>query len=529
MSDQLIQAKTRAGFDSAKSQGQIASDEIAFIEDTRQIYAKDKFYTAIPAGGSIGQILTWKADGQAQWTSLDIVDMLAYGVEWDITVADPTLTRIGNILLHKQLPIQSALRGCVAQGDQVVYYLNADNWAYKEDGTASRLDGYDGNVMVEVPDFYFKGYNLGNKRRFYLSTQRIDSTWSYFPKCLVAAYRNTVLNTVPENMGYLSTLPVNSAISVVNTSTYCRGGGNRVNYDQYLDSDPFRTDLGKPRTNITRADMRTYARNAKAEMLSYEQYKDIFYWLWVVEYATFNSQLAYNEDLTSEGFRQGGAGTSMTDGNYNYQTYYNGNYPVTPCGYGNDLGNHTGIKNITINMPTQSGGSATSAQSFQMYRWRGFDNIFGDIWTGLEGYIADTPLEGASDPSILPTAYIITNPDNYTDSLDDIEEKAARSFKMPHSEGDIKQIFNGQYGDTVPEAIGGSTSTYHCDHYWINYNNTPKTLVVGGSLAYGAQAGLSSFSSNDLVSGRSARRGFRSIYQNKLPEYGLSDDWEYLP
>ena len=42
------------------------------------------------------------------------------------------------------------------------------------------------------------------------------------------AYRSTVLNTVPENMGYLSTLPVNSAISVVILNAYCRGGGNRT-------------------------------------------------------------------------------------------------------------------------------------------------------------------------------------------------------------------------------------------------------------------------------------------------------------
>jgi hypothetical protein len=33
------------------------------------------------------------------------IDMLSYGVEWDITVADPTCTRIGNPLFHKSLPI----------------------------------------------------------------------------------------------------------------------------------------------------------------------------------------------------------------------------------------------------------------------------------------------------------------------------------------------------------------------------------------------------------------------------------------
>lgn len=113
-------------------------------------------------------------------------------------------------------------------------------------------------------------------------------------------------------MGYLSTLQANSAISVVNTHDYCRGGGNRSESDQYLATDPFRTDLGKPMTNISRATMRIYSRNAGSEMLSYDQYKNIFYWLYVVEYANFNCQEAYNEALTDEGYRQGGMGYSIT-------------------------------------------------------------------------------------------------------------------------------------------------------------------------------------------------------------------------
>lgn len=41
----------------------------------------------------------------------DPKNLLAYGVEWDSTNSSPVLTRIGNMSLHKSLPIQSALRG----------------------------------------------------------------------------------------------------------------------------------------------------------------------------------------------------------------------------------------------------------------------------------------------------------------------------------------------------------------------------------------------------------------------------------
>jgi hypothetical protein len=179
-----------------------------------------------------------------------------------------------------------------------------------------------------------------------LSTVKIDDTYTYQPEILVDAYRSTVLNAVPENMGYLSTLTVNSAISVVNTNAYCRGGGNRSESDQYLATDPFRTDLGKPRTNISRATMRTYSRNANSQMLSYDQYKNIFYWLYVVEYANFNSQEAYNATLTDEGYHQGGMGASITT--MDKWNEYNGYYPLTPCGYGNTLGNGTGLVSLTI-------------------------------------------------------------------------------------------------------------------------------------------------------------------------------------
>lgn len=246
-------------------------------------------------------------------------------------------------------------------------------------------------------------------------------------------------------MGYLSTLPVNSTISVVNTATYCRGGGNRSANDKYLEGveasegveavekDVFRTDLGKPRTSINRPTMRTYARNAGNEMLSYDQYKNIFYWLYVIEYANFNCQEAYNASLTDEGYHQGGMGPGVTTINSTNWSNYNGYYPLTPCGYLNEIGNGTGIKAMTLPAATTPSGTAIPTITFQVPRWRGFDNPFGDIWTNLDGVIIDTPLAGASDTSILPTCYIITDPKNYTDSLTGVEEKATRIVKQCHN------------------------------------------------------------------------------------------------
>lgn len=647
----------------------------------------------VPKDGHERQILSWKASGEAKWEDLANVftgleEILAYGVQWDTTVSDPHLTRIGNMSLHKTLPIQSQLKGCIAQGDQVIYWLDENDWKWRKNPITQNmtlavsedvytivndlfadnryknqwlrinnisckviaidtgsttatltpdetieagnydvelgavLNGYDGTVRVYCPNFYIKSYIEGDIRKVYISTVKIDASWTYQHEILVDAYRCTVLNTVPENMGYLSTLPVNSLISVVNTDSYCRGGDNRIANDTYLTTDQFRSDLGKPRTNINRVTARTYARNAGSELLSYEQYKNIFYWLWVIEYANFNSQDTFNEELTSEGYRQGGMGPGINS--FENWLEFNGQSPITPCGFGNSLGNNTGIitidafdfeyvtntilnmsnyvkysdsavitnsdtsvvvseilqantrylargwsdctgdviynivglqsgqtiefvtnnniiataktdGNITVSWPTEIKGDrqlrsqftgecnitisivSASTSSIQlsvstksMPRWRGFDNPFGDIWTNLDGVLIDTPTTGASDTNILPICYIITDPEKYTDSLDGIEEVADRSYKQPHSEGYIGEWHLGEAADMVPESTGGNTTQYKCDHYQINYNDTPKTLLMGGHANYNSRAGLGNFVSAYLVSSSSAFISFRS-------------------
>lgn len=108
----FIQAKTKSGFKSRLEAGDIKDNSIVFIEDSDQIWAKGKYYTAIPKGGHEGQILAWKADGEVKWEDLanmftGLEEVLGYGVQFDTTVSDPHLTRIGNMSLHKSLPIQS--------------------------------------------------------------------------------------------------------------------------------------------------------------------------------------------------------------------------------------------------------------------------------------------------------------------------------------------------------------------------------------------------------------------------------------
>lgn len=458
----------------------------------------------IPAGGTAGQILVNNGDGTAEWQDnqgggidyTGLEDIYSYGVEWDSTVADPTLTRIGNPLLHKSLPIQSQYKGCVANGAEINYYLNPNDWSQKADGTPSVLDGTDGTVRVHIPKFYGKSGVEGTKRWVRMSTIKMDNTWIEIPEMLVDAYRSTVDTTV-------SATP--KAVSVVNTTAQFRGGGNRTANDTYLDTDAFRSDLGKPRTNISRANMRTYATNAGSEMLCYEYYKWIFYWAWVVEYATLNSQKAYTADLTAEGYHQGGLGDGVTTWNGDWNTY-NGYYPLTPCGYCNDIGNFTGVKDLVIPETVINESTTVASKTFKVPRWRGFDNPFGDIWTNLDGIILERT--AANQPS---SVYTTTDPTAFGDD-NTAKGKMTVAGTEIASDGWIKDYDLGETGEIIPSVVGGSATTYMCDYHYCNASSTAlRTLLVGGSALHGGHAGLGSFHSFNGVGNADAKVGFRTL------------------
>lgn len=531
-----------------------------------------------------------------------VLDNISYGVSWKPNVADPVLTRVGNMNYHKTLPIQNNMKGCIAQmknGAKIMYFLNPTDWRWREDTSAfilqaqelnvtdntytitndifstlqyenqwlriivnkgsllnrytackiisidtstktatiipedisgnipintlaihdntlvagtydvelgAVLNGYDGEVMVLVPEFWIKSWDTDTRREVRISPSKIDDTWEHQPKLLVAAYHDTVLNTIPENMGYLSTLEANSALSVMNTNSYCRGGNNSSTYDAYITSDRFRSMLGKPITNIPRATMRSYCRKSGKEILSYLQYKRVLYWLYFIEYANFNCQARFNSELTSEGFKQGGLGNGVTTVNSGYWDFYNDNNPLTPNGYTNEFGNGTNIKAMTIVMPTVSGGEPTSSTTQYVPRWHGIENPFGDIWNNVDGIIISSSsiVENGKGYS---EVYATEDPLLYSDS--DYSKMRVVGIELNEG-GYIKEWDLGNTAEIIPRLNGGNTTQYKCDYHWINPAKGLRTLFLGGTASGGGDDGLGYFRSDNDVDYAYAYFGFRS-------------------
>ena len=509
---------------------------------------------------------------------VSVLDLMSYGISWKPNVADPAVTRVGNMSYHKTLPIQNNMRGCIAQmkdGAKIMYFLDPTDWRWRENPrgsilksqaltvTASTytltnaifstfqyegqwlkindipcqvlvidtstntatikpdspidagnydvelgavLNGYDGEVMVLIPEFWIKSWDTAIQREVRIAPSKIDDTWEHQPKLLVAAYHDTVLNTIPENMGYLSTLEANSALSVMNTNSYCRGGNNSSTYDAYITSDRFRSMLGKPRTSISRDTMRANCRRSGKEILSYLQYKRVLYWLYFIEYANFNCQARFNSELTSEGFRQGGLGDGVTTVNGRYWNFYNGYNPLTPNGYTNEFGNGTNIKAMTIVMPTVSGGEPTSSTTQYVPRWHGIENPFGDIWNNVDGIIINSSsiVENGKKYS---EVYATEDPLLYSDS--DYSKMRVVGIEL-NEEGYVKEWDLGNTAEIIPRLNGGNTTQYKCDYHWTNNATGLRTLLLGGSADAGGSAGLGGFYSDHGVGDASAPVGFRS-------------------
>lgn len=415
-------------------------------------------------------------------------DDCSYGVEFDVTVSSPTCTRIGNTNLHKSLPVHSRMKGCLLDDDgNVVEYLNPNDW------TGNVLDGSRGQVMVEIPAHFRKFETDGNKRRVRISELPLAG-YHVVPKTYVSAYEATVQRSTSK------------LASVKNTSVDYRGGGNNSEWD-----GTYRSMCGMPATSISRTNFRKYARNRKTtstewNCMTYDVQKTL-YWLFVTEYATLNTQAAYNPVLTSEGLRQGGLGSGVTNLNGTLWSTFNGYNPVIPCGTTDSLGNNTG--EVIYTMPTEYDSSNTI--EVQVPRYRGVENPFGHIWQWTDGInVRISPTE-ANGGDGLSKVFVCSDPSKFTDSGYTGYSHVGNEAR---AEGYVKEVIFGNGGEIMPSVCGGGSTTYFCDYHYTNIptSETLRGVLFGGNALYGAAAGFASAYSSDVPSYTLARFGSRLCF-----------------
>lgn len=410
----------------------------------------------------------------------------AYGVEWDTASSSPDGVRVGNLQLHRELPVQSKMRRCLLDRDGGVkeYLDNELSWG------GSYLDYA---VMTEIPEHWYKLYFNGTKFRMMLSEVPLPG-YKHVDKFYISTYEARIYRT--DNL--LCSAAGASKLSDPNSINF-RGGDNTAEWD-----DTYRSLLGLPVTNLTRDQFRQAARKRGSgwEMYTYGAHKTLF-WLFAVEYATLNSQKPFNAQKDANGFSQGGLGlgpTQMTD-----WTNFNNTNPLIPCGYTNEFGNGSGEKAYVVK--NASGGTHATLMA---NRYRGIENPFGHIWKYTDG----ANIQVTTGDAGLSVLWTTDDPSNFSDTSYIGYDKKGNICR---TNGYVKRVLLGEDGGIVTTEIGGSSSTYWCDYYYT-YTSINRMLMVrvGGDADRALDAGLTCVAANLAPSDGSRNSSSRLCF---FPKY----------
>ena len=457
-----------------------------------------KLYQKSPDNNTKGNITIHKVkleygDLSTEWTPAwedipDIEERYAYGVEWDMASSSPDGKRVGNMQLHRELPVQSGMSGVVLDNNGGINNYLGDTWSdFSINLPSSSPENF--SVMTMIPRHWYKFYFNGTKFRCMMSAIPLPG-YKYVDYFFISSFEASI---------YRSKGLLMSRLGIDSTYDEYRGGDNTAEWD-----GTYRSLLGRPVTNLTRDQFRQAARKRGSgwEMYTYNAHK-ILFWLFAVEYATLDSQKPFNAQKDANGFAQGGLGagpTQMTD-----WTNFNNANPLIPCGYTNEFGNGSGEKAYVVK--NASGGTHATLMA---NRYRGIENPFGHIWKYTDG----ANIQVTTGDSGLSILWTTDDPSNFSDTSYTGYDKKGNICR---TNGYAKKMLLGEDGDIVATEVGGSSSTYWCDYYYTyTQANRLQVVLVGGRAGDGSVAGLACVSTADAPSAASRNLGSRLCF---FPEF----------
>lgn len=401
-----------------------------------------------------------------------------YGVSWSETSSNPDCTRIGNMDMHRSLPIQSMMKGYLyfKDGNPLCRMLKLnDSWTKCENYSAggwrdvdTLLEDNNINVMIKIPEFWWiDDYTESTETHDLKICPHAKPGWYHHKEAYVSAYE-----------GYID-------------GNYYRSSKNKI-----------------PSVNFTRSAVRPKARanglGNSWNIYTYNEHRAICH-LFLVEYATRNSQKAVNTALTVEGFRQGGLGSGCTTGTVTI----NGatTYSFIPTGSSDSLGSGSGEVTVTIQQ-TDSSGSNTTTTTRKCNRYRGIENPFGHVWKHTDDVIS-VYISGYG----ARFWYKCDSPDHFGDSI---------SYDNPYYKNiAANAVVTGYKTKIVTTSTcdffalscnNGSETTYWCDYNWDNTDGSLHCLLIGGGSGHGGAAGLFTLISGAGVGNSAANLGSRLTY-----------------
>ena len=417
-----------------------------------------------PANPSEGMAYYDKADstlkywnGETYITLKDSVPAEGYGFEYDATTASPACVP-GTGEAPTVTEVHRNIRACVLKADgSVSYYLNPSDWSKQINGDPSDLTGADGNVMIEIPAFYYKEDIDGSLRKPKLSSVPLpgfklhpafvkdgkEVAYRYY-----GAYDACVYSESSKE--YIDGLNLDNNASFINPAT----GKPRV--------DPSVDKLASvkgfyPMVGLTRNEFRQLAANVGEgwRQVDYDLVAAVQL-LYLVEYQTFFSQAVL--------------GSGNTNGSYVASSDSQIDSPHTIAGAGDSIG--TGSTDPT----TGAGVNAKPGTSFMKYR--GIENFYGNAWNWADGINVNIGNVG--------TVYVTNDSQYFADNTSEGMKLVAST--LPTDRGYISQLQKSPPYFLSASNSGGSSTTYVTDYHYGS-SSLNRVVLVGGGAAFGASAG----------------------------------------
>ncbi len=381
------------------------------------------------------------------------------GVEWN--QANDVLYRY-NVFTRAQFDTISPwqdMRRCMVEDDgSINYYIDPDdptkigeviNTGTYTTGAASDHTGTHGQVMVYVPKFYYKSSKVGNVYTWEISNTLLDG---------FAIHPVFVSNTVEKDYFLFSAFEGNvssnvmRSISGVQPSTSTNVTGAIANFRTYAQArNPDPTPEGWVATSGWQQQL--FNQTCAIQLL------------YLVEYANFDSQSTIGKGVVD-----------IASGTVNHSINTGGTI---------SLGNTSGMASGTDGVVSIS--------------YRGIENFWGNIWKWVDGL----NIKADYNPWIADYGYVS---DTFTTPY------VNTGLTLPStSDSYISNIlFNGLDYSFLPSAVGGSSSTYLKDNYWVTTSN--RVARFGGRWHHGVRAGAFCWNLDNASGGSSRSLGGRLLF-----------------
>lgn len=362
----------------------------------------------------------------------ELINKYAYGIRWDDTKPGSTCERIGNLDLHRSLPIQSKLSICIHKGQYVYNYTELDDARFKNEyekytysidkvklidgyqcipievenanhlyswvkirvdgyeyigrvipaedlqGEANAvkiwcaelanhpnlviednekylinveiewgicINGYDGEIGVDTGDiWYLWSKEYGDIHEVWMSTIKCVPYAREIPRFIISRNKPIFLTesikdrTDAAMWGWLGKMDKDVPVSIANYKEFARGQGNVTNDDslkhKYFTYNLFdfnKTNDTNINNSLSKTKKSTESKSTILDLLKLVEkvntddnkydFKTLYNktlwealtWMYIVEYADFNPTKDFIEELTPEGFHQGGLGNYLRD------------------------------------------------------------------------------------------------------------------------------------------------------------------------------------------------------------------------